>query len=721
MNGLRKFGIADNALLFRQDFTIGEDGKGELPLGLSVGALILRGLTLPEKRVFAGDLIGQLTLRYSDGDCDIYDLIVGETLWWGDRFAKYCEPLKSDPVCNAIFCDCMKLCPRITTSDEEGYYLCIKTAKKKLDTVEYSGRADCIPCIHEVYATAEIPEAFINYIPDQKNVNAVSRNAKIKRLYDLLYVNDENFPTDFVMEDTGDRQHSAFAFDGNRIAKFYTNVMNFNLLDMMNKIDDDGYGHTSTLGAPWYGYDGIGGTYTNDGRIYPDQKPGHYYAECWTRDFGRIMIELIRFGREENVRACIEWLLKAIRHWEDDDAPTLEGGHKLPRHVQRILQRFETEYGHGCFENDGHAMCALALWLLWKRNHNSAWIEEYKEDILALGDWYIWQFEHPELSHATDVLWSDSESSGWPFKTGLSFYVDFLSAEALCGIAEIADALGESASAEQYRELADRMIKTAEKYYLGDWNGERCWCANESWDPQTSLAHIILACDRGSLNSSENKPEWREYDRIAGIRNRGMYSHGGALGYNQAFTIQCALLEDDMRDAASFLEECALMIYNPVHQHYIIPESAIPVGRRTYTRMGDLGNGVQQAEILKCLRIIVGIDDLTEQLTFIPRLPDGWDKISAERFAVYDKSERYSLDYSYSRTKDSAEMFIRADRPLPAFRVRLGAFDDGFEPEEITVNGRKHEIAGAERISGKTWFWLNVEASNENEYVIKLI
>ncbi len=80
----------------------------------------------------------------------------------------------------------------------------------------------------------------------------------------------------------------------------------------------------------------------------------------------------------------------------------------------------------------------------------------------------------------------------------------------------------------------------------------------------------------------------------------------------------------------------ARQIYDPRFGSYIVPEGCQidPTGKFWY-RMGDLGNGVQEAEIVKALRIMIGVDDTRpDRLRFFPRMPYGWSKIVVEKYPI---------------------------------------------------------------------------------------
>lgn len=691
----------------------GETVLGREPYRVAVerrgGCLALLGMTLPDAPLYAGDHLGDLLLEYADGVREAYPLTVGEALWWGDRFHTYFEPFVGYEEPRRVLWNSLRLAPCRPVTDEEGYVLAIPLRGETLTALAYEPAMEHAPIIRGATLLAETPPALWDRVLLPRGVEEEARAARLQAVQDLLYVSEANFPQAFSPSLPEGYRGPLYRFEGDRYAQFYTNVIHYNIEDAAAKVDADGTQHTSTLGAPWYGYEGIGGTFTPDGRIYPDQQPGFYYAECWSRDMGRSLMELIRFGRSEHAEACLDWCLAAARVWEEREDLRWKG-QRLPRHIQRILQRYETNVGNGCFENDGQFMVALFLWTLWKRQPNRVqWARERWEDIAGLGDWFLWQFAHPEISGATDVLWSDSESSGWPFKVGPSLYVDVGARESLYALAEIADALGEAEKARAWRSRADALRAAIERNYLGETAEGLAWCRQDSWDGQTNLAPIILPCDRLGLDVPRIEPEWLAYNRAAGAVNRRNFVPGAAMGYCQAFTLQAALLLDAMEDAARFLRQDALMIYNPVEQPYIIPESARQLRPGVFTRTGDLGNCVQQAEILKALRIIVGVDDAGDSLRLIPRLPAGWTGASVAHYPAYFGQLTAELSCAYTLTQREMTLRVEADRPLPAVRFRAGPFAEPVGEAWGLLDGRA--IPAREEQSGDAyWIWLEIPA-----------
>ena len=114
------------------------------------------------------------------------------------------------------------------------------------------------------------------------------------------------------------------------------------------------------------------------------------------------------------------------------------------------------------------------------------------------------------------------------------------------------------------------------------------------------------------------------------------------------------------------LDWAAKIIYDPRVDSFITPEAADidPTGRYWY-RIGDLGNGVQEAEIVKMLRLIIGVDDTKPQrIQFYPRLPYDWNEISVSKYPVLFKSsggtDTAFIQYKLKRMDDGMKLEISA-------------------------------------------------------------
>jgi hypothetical protein len=168
------------------------------------------------------------------------------------------------------------------------------------------------------------------------------------------------------------------------------------------------------------------------------------------------------------------------------------------------------------------------------------------------------------------------------------------------------------------------------------------------------------------------------------------------MGYGQGFVTQSALLLDRMKDGEKMLEWMSKAIYDPKYQPFIAPEGCeISDDGRFWHRTGDLGNGVQEAEIVKTLRIVIGIDNPQPgKLRIIPRMPYGWKRIEVKNYPIWlGKGERANIEYKLTRDGKGMRMEIRADKNLPKMKIRLGPFSQ-----------KPKEWKGELEFSGDSWW-----------------
>jgi hypothetical protein len=170
-----------------------------------------------------------------------------------------------------------------------------------------------------------------------------------------------------------------------------------------------------------------------------------------------------------------------------------------------------------------------------------------------------------------------------------------------------------------------------------------------------------------------------------------------------------------MHDATQMLDWAAKEIYDPRFGCFIVSEGVQqdPAGKVWY-RFGDLGNGVQEAEIVKMLRLVIGVDDTRpNRLQFYPRLPYDWNNITVNKYPVLfehsGKIETAFLNYQLERTATGMKLQISADKALGAVAMRLGPFEKPRAISNILVNGRSPAGASMEH-SGDSW-WVRFRAN----------
>jgi len=165
------------------------------------------------------------------------------------------------------------------------------------------------------------------------------------------------------------------------------------------------------------------------------------------------------------------------------------------------------------------------------------------------------------------------------------------------------------------------------------------------------------------------------------------------------------------------LDWAARETYDPQIHSFVVPEGVQvdPTGKFIY-RTGDQGNGVQEAEIVKTFRILIGVDDVQPQrLRIMPRLPYGWTEMSVDKYPALvardGKNETAMLHYDLHRAGDRMIFEIAADRSLGPVAMRLGPFAEQPETSSVLVNG-KHPANPSIAKSGDSW-WVSFTAPVE--------
>jgi len=181
------------------------------------------------------------------------------------------------------------------------------------------------------------------------------------------------------------------------------------------------------------------------------------------------------------------------------------------------------------------------------------------------------------------------------------------------------------------------------------------------------------------------------------------------MGYGQGFVTQSALSLDRMHDATTMLDWAAKEIYDPRNGSFVVPEGVQidPTGRFWY-KIGDLGNGVQEGEIVKTLRIVMGVDDTRpDRLQFFPRMPYDWKQIAVERYPIVFESsgalKAAFLSYTLKRSGNAMDLRISADENLGPVAMRLGPFAKQSEAHDVRVNGKSPAGTSVEH-SGDSWW-----------------
>lgn len=679
------------------------------------------------QRYYVGDRLGRIRLNYADGSTEDFPLILGESVWWGKIFEQYREPFPTDAALRKALARSLHLYPAAPV--EDGNYVAVIVPRAaSLRSIEIENSAEKKGSVAIVGITAETASDVIagatrltrgQFLPvftrftemEPLRASGSDESQAQERLNDLrhaLYTSDEELAQPVATRIPPDYSGPSVSFKGTRYASILENAFYANIDDMLAKIDADGMYHTSTFGAvSWHGA-GFG-SYRSD--------VGLYYRDSWSRDLGRSLQELTELGYLNQATQTGDYVMRSARLWAEN--PSLKyHGERLPPHWSRVINRPDTSLP---FENDGHGLISMFLYKLWQRTPDrDAWLRSHWADVKAAGDWIPWQFDHADISGAKDgVLHTTGESAAG---NGYSVYPDVLCMTALRALAQMADSIGETQSAALWRDRAEKMqAAIPAKYLINDPKYGKVWTLDFAGWPNKStvLGPLIVSADYKGFAPADEDAAWKSADEAAYQRLIDSYKpfgfYGQAMGYGQGFVTQSALLLDRMHDATTMLDWTAKQIYDPRFGSFIVPEGVQvdPTGKFWY-RTGDLGNGVQEAEIIKALRIVIGVDDTEPQrLRIFPRLPYGWSEMSVDQYPALveeqGKVETAHVRYRVERAAGHMDMQVSADRQLGPVAMRLGPFEKQPQLSDVLVNG-KHPKGASIAKSGDSW-WVSFTAS----------
>ncbi len=685
-------------------------------------------------RYFVGDDLGQIRVHYADGVTQDYPLILGESVWWGLSFYQARDPFPTDARLRQAFVQASRLYPAAAADD--GHYVAvisprdapiasieIEDSPEKLGSVAIAGITVQAAAGARIAGASAIPGGdfdadfarFERAKPlREAGVDESESKQRLEELSEALYTTDAEFRQPVAAVVPKDYSGPRVVFEGTRYAAALENAFYANVNDMLAKIDADGTYHTSTRNAlAWAGDPrSAGGEFGTFRR-----NVGIYYGQAWSRDLGRNLLELTELGYLSQASHVADFALRASRSWTENPSLNYHGV-PLPPHWSRVIDHPDFAQP---LENDGHGMIAVFLYKLWLRlPDRDAWLRAHWTDVKAAGDWIPWQFDHADITGAKDgVLYTTGESAGGK---GYSIYADYACMDALLGLAQMADSIGEAQSAALWRDRAAKMREAMlARYAVTDPKYGRVWTLEDAGWPNRStvLGPLIFLADYNGFAPQDDDSAWRPineatYQRLVDTyRPFGFY--GWAMGYGQGFVTQAALLLDRMKDATAMLNWMARVVYDPMVPSFVVPEGAqVDLSGRFICRTGDQGNGVQEAEIVKALRVLIGVDDTEPQrLRIYPRMPYGWSEMAVNAFPalVEQKGQRQiaHLRYDLRRTGSRMSFELSADRALDPVDVRVGPFENKPQTDDVTINGKPPSEADVEK-SGDSW-WVRCKTS----------
>jgi len=670
-----------------------------------------------ERKLFIGDIIGRIDILYENNLMDAIPLIFGVNVWNYETFSfikdhegpvfpiksPYREPFDSEKGARNLLWSSLVLHENDDGEKYTKYVFAFYTRNRKLKClwVKPWGSRDAgigISAITAFTSRAVIPNKtqwkFTTHQFYVKRVYYASMDRLARRLYQYL----DEIPKHFPLDKPPGYRGPYIALKGTPEAELLTNVYYHNIHDMMtNKVEKNGRLHTSTKRFPCYGfYAGIG-TYRIKGQY-------NYYEQIWSRDTGRMLCEIIEHEEIERCSMAAEVLFNYL---SDEDLLF-----KKP-HWKRIVNAselgiFPESYDGITFqefikgkENDGHASLMLMIYRLYHhRCVGLKWLKGHLTYLVDVAEWFCWQMDHPEESDFNEVLCSESEAT-YGSHGGYDLFSNSYVYFALIAFSFLAHELGKKDLEKRWKEYAERLRIGMEKTFITThprYGKVLCEPESDNWPSELKrMASLLLMPELFGYDPAENAPQYMDlWINTLKAQKEVFFSPmvGGSMGYGQGYTTQIVLLLDEVENFTQCLNWAARFCYHHTEYPYIVPEGVTyhPTGRFWY-RHTDLGNAVQQAEIVKCIRLILGFDDLNHKigLRLIPRLPDGWQQIEVRKYSVVTLSEgkvsRVFVNFQYKRLAEGFEVFFNSERAVRIFSVRVGPFPMG--TKDIKVEGIK--------------------------------
>lgn len=696
-----------------------------------------------------GDEMGTLNIEYADGTADSIPLVFGYTMWFRANWIENVTPLKdgnSDPKLIAALKDSLAL-----LGAYEGKEVCVMKVKlrakpvKKVfvtDNKEKKGSPVFNYAFLSDGASVTLAKGNLSFStgdaffdgktvdPDNTFPEEVKQN--LEKIQRALYTYEEEYKSapEFMIPE--DYDGPAVTFSGNEFARIATGALYTNIVNLVSRVDKDGFFHTSYNGAPSWRYDGFGVWVEN---------ANSYYDAYYSRDGGRAIMSLIPYGYVKEAGSSAEYANRCLMYFPDNKIKF--HGFDVPGHFTVMINNpmtyqdllvpvanWPTAYTQKAFgddyknlgnqETDGHGLLMMAIYNVWRANGRpQKWVEENWKYINEGASWIGWCFDHPDITLVKNgLLYAESEAGMKDY----TLYCNVPCYLGLKGYAEMAEAAGHSDESEKWNALA----KELRKAIIENLSGKEGWKEKSFGffhDPVLTMMSDMYGYDISDMDNDLAELSLKTYVYDTGKAGEYHWYGAGGIGYHHSMLVQNALLSDNMTDATMLMENLSRICYAPgLPEPYMVPEGVTVLTEEgIMRRQGDLGNLVQQAEALKCYSISIGVSPVCgDVLKIMPRLPKGW---SEEVFALSLTNVRGSIDLKVSYPENgiqTAQFRLKDTGSLGSVKLRLGPYplETGF----ITAQVNGQNVSCEKTISGDSaWAWIECPAHNGKEQQIAVV
>ncbi len=504
-------------------------------------------------------------------------------------------------------------------------------------------------------------------------------------------------------------------FKGGEFAETLSNIYAETLNDLVAKYDDGaskeyekGFLHTST--------------YQHEGTCY--------YNQMWARDCGRGVLELIRQGFVKEASDVVEYFLNHITykdHWSREI------------HLQNpILEK----------EVDGNFLIMLSIYQAWRYNGKKNG-EYYLKKLEPVVKKYCFDILNSKCGGLVESI---SELSGNPdvLYGVYGIYGNYGMLLALKAISEMADFHNFkfedlNKSIEKLNDglknlISDGIFSKVEKNCWFNGIDSRNMKAYDNVDfagvtadfsASTRIIPFISEEDYKPLDEfydiNYNSYKYLKYNMSKGefFRKYGFVSNtswrgiGGRhddtmCGYGQGFFTQSALYFDDVNCYSKCLEGIARLGYDGnvmqvlsdgelspfvMHECFCYPNyekgldhtfGALNKGEcNVMNNPGDEGNLVQETEVLKALRIAVGVFAKGKTLIIAPKLTWHMNGIEVKDFPVFNGEKTVRIDFKYKIQRYFRTAYVEITKGAEEFddiEVRFGPFALSHKGDNIVTS-----------------------------------
>jgi len=678
---------------------------------MATGAWFIRANDFSQD-LFIGDEVGKMILRYSDGTDDEVPLIIGWNIFWAPRHLALGGGLDhpfDDPAAKAILDDALALSSG-GKEDSAAWLLELFPKRKRIEQISFvkSKKKFGIPVYCAITVLAEKPSPALRFLspaehpPSRgKGIRLPARvpRKKLRRLQRLLYT----FPEDFLkapLDAPGDFEGAKIHFRGARHAEALNCIYASSISNLSERIHPKEGVVSLSLGLNYGNYRSCIGTWFI-------RKRNPYRLNAWGRDNGRAGIERTALGLCKLAEKEVRYF---DRHLYCGEPPHLE---RTTGHIKQVSEWEAISLAGNRIrvapENDGHGLVMLYR-SIYQRHHPEE-IEALWPQTVDWAEWICFAMENPlEKNQPPDTLYTVSECSGFGNWDICSNYLCYA---ALRTAVDIAWWKGKEGKASRWQGYAERLeaammkslVVREEDFHRWYYSPFSEWQSfMEGLAPLTALpdyrTYDVAETDGGFLEVSRST-----YEML--LRGEKWWLRTRMVGYDQALALQAALLLDDGPRVERLLAPLLRACYsrqggNP----WVVAEGAvIHETEKMWHKLGMSGNLIHIAETLKVVRLMVGIDDLSQgKIKVMPRIPARWKGISVSEYPIsaWCAGKRAIAGYDYELDRSGARLRLDLSEEVPA-DVRLGPFPSA--RLRASADGRDVPVETFSSASGY-WAWV---------------